>query len=175
MTWDPIAQPDDYAQIDGAKAPGVCVLTKFVKKRKLLKVDPYGSRGARVISLGEYLAEWSFTVTLATADEWQAWPAFEKAIDRIPVGPRGKAASVVWAPITSRNVREIMIEAVEGPLPSDDTGAWQVTISGCAWVPIPKLALSAPKEAEKPAPSKDPVDQTIAKLAEQVASRINRR
>lgn len=172
--WDPELQPDDFALVDGQRAPGVCTLTKFTKKRKLLKIEPYGTRGARVISLGEHLAEWAFTISLATAQNWQDWAPFSKVLDRIPVGPQGKAASIVWAPFAARGVQAVMIEEVEGPLPSGDQGLWVVTISGCSWVPIPKVALSAPKEEIKPAQPTDPQYQLIETLAKRFSDRLNK-
>lgn len=175
MTWDPESQPDDYARVDGKQAPGVCTITKFTKKRRLQKIEPHGSLGARTICLGEYLVEWAFTITLASAKDWEAWAPFSKVLDRIPIGKNGKAASIEWAPFSSRGVRAVMIEVIEGPLPSDD-GAWHVTISGCSWVPIPKLALSAPKEEQKPTPSNDRGDVIIERLVQQVIDHpFNRR
>ena len=167
MSWDPVANPDDYAMVDGVIAPGVCTLTKLSEKRRLLKVEPYGALGARVISLGKYLVEFAFTVSLPTEAEWLLYPAFRTALNRIPVGARGKAFSIKWAPLNVLGVTAFLPEEIEGPLP-DETGNWVLTVTGTQWVPIPKPALSAPKEAEKPAAPTDPVDKIIEDLANRV-------
>lgn len=173
MAWDPVTQPEDFAVVDGVRAPGVCTLTKFTKKRRLQKIEPYGARGARVISLGEYLAEWSFSVHMPDAAAWEDWLPFGRALDRVPVGPQGKAATIAWAPLALRGVQSCMIEQVDGPLPQDD-GSWLATVSGCSWVPIPKIAISAPKEAQQPTAPRDPVEAQFVALSKQFVEKLNR-
>lgn len=173
MTWDPVANPDDYATVDGVIAPGVCTLTKFTRKRRLLKVEPYGARGARVISLGAHLAEFTFSIALSSASEWAESAPFRKAIARVPIAAKGKALSIKWAPLEAEGIKAFLVEQIDGPIPDSDTGLWRIDVTCCEWVPIPKLALASPKEAEKPAAPTDPVEQRIAALSEQFKKRLN--
>lgn len=164
MTWDPNTQPHDKLFIDSVEAPGVCKLTKFDRKRRLLKVEPYGAMGARVISLGAYLAEFSFTISLTGSEEWAAWWPFNAAINRIPIGPKGKAHGIVWAPLAAYGILACLIESIEGPLEDGETGGWVVTVNATQWVPIAKPALSSPAEEEKPPEPKRPGETIIEKL-----------
>jgi hypothetical protein len=166
MTWDPNTQPQDEALIDGLPAPGPCTLTKFDRKRRIMKVEPYGALGARAISLGKYLAEFAIRIELVDSDSWARWYPFSAAIDRIPIGPKGRAASIVYAPLAAHGITECLLDNIEGPLPDGETGGWYVTISASQWVPIAKPSLSSPSEANKPPGSTDPVDRKIDELTE---------
>jgi hypothetical protein len=174
VSWDPITDSDDRLRLNGVLAPGPCTLTKLDDLRELTVVVPFGVTGGRIISRGAKLKQFEFKISLATAQHWKDWPAFQKELQRIPIGDKGKAHRVDWSPVNQAGIFAAMVEKISGPVEDGDLGLWIVTVAMTQWLPVAKPALSAPKEAEKVTEAVDPVNDFMQPLITRFVHRVNK-
>jgi hypothetical protein len=171
MTWDPFNAPDDDPIIGGTFWPGTHELTKIERKRNLQKVTPIGANGARVISLGRYLTEFTNNTTLADATDYQGWlEDVAPMLAKIPVGAKAKAIAITWAPVNVLGVDAFLIENIRGPIQGDD-GIWSVEVDCVEWKPMPAPAVSAPIAPDKPIKPQTDLQKQNAALIDQVRTR----
>lgn len=171
MTWDPFNSPDDDPIIGGVFWPGTHELTKIERKRNLQKVTPIGANGARVISLGRFLTEFTIKTTLADPINYQGWlEDVAPILATIPVGAKAKAVPIQWAPVNILGVNAVLFEAIRGPTQEDD-GNWIVEVDCVEWIAIPKQALSTPIAPDKPVKPLTDLQKQNQALVEQVERR----
>jgi hypothetical protein len=174
MSWTPYDSPEeaDALVINGVTTPGIAYVTRLTNAAKLCKVEPYGARGARIISLGRYLMEATVTIELADSLQYEAWVEnIQPIITAIPIGPKGKPMRIEYPLFAAYGVTNMLRGEIRGP--TQDGDLWIVELDLTEWIPIPRPALSAPTEAPAPVDN-DPVNEQIRIKAEATAARISK-
>lgn len=167
---NPIEDPRscDYVVLNGLRSPGIAEITNADNPRRWDERRGYGLSGARSVFRGMQLAYPKLTLTLLTAEAFEAWNTWRDAISPPPAGERPQALSIEHPFLADLGITAVNIKNVKQPVALDD-GGWTVEIEMIEYRP-PVPALAVPKGASD-GRQLSANEQTILNLQQQLAAR----
>lgn len=177
MAWDPYTAPFDSPLFNGIVALGEISITKLERKYRLMKIEPFGARGALIRHLGQYLLESTIVFRLFDQDQYRFFnETIKPMLTKIPspadvrAGKKYQAVRITHPSYLAYEVESMVVEAIRGPLQEGDI--WIAEVDVCEYTPIPRASFAKPTDAPKPVDN-DPFNQEIARLTNQIVKRLN--
>jgi hypothetical protein len=162
VSWNPLDAPVDYIELNGKRSPGLADVTGAHLPRNWDKRKGYGLMGAFTVFHGMDLVDFTVTLRLYTAQDWDDWFAWKPLVDRPPDGKRPRALKIKHPLLAQLGVSSVVVTDVHQPKPDDaGSGMWSIDIKFLQYR-VPLIKLAKPDGAAAPA-EEDPVETKIIK------------